>query len=45
MLEEKFDPISSTEDATNIELLSVKSSDTNADFISRTRLGISNVQG
>lgn len=45
LLVEKFDPISSTEDATNTELLSVKSSDTNTDFISRMKPGISNVQG
>lgn len=44
-MEEKADPISNMEDRTNIELLSVKSSDTTADVISRMMLAISNVQG
>lgn len=41
----KTDLISSTEDPTNIQLHSVKSSDTTADLISRLRFGISNEQG
>ena len=39
LLEERIDPISGMEDPTNTEQLSVKSSDTTTDFISRMRLG------